>query len=75
MQAEIERATTAAGAATLAPALEAIDVTKSLPLGRERVQLCHESIGVASIAWASGERKIGGSRRSGDVDVASRILR
>jgi putative ABC transport system ATP-binding protein len=39
MQAETQRATTAAGAATLAPALEAIDVTKSLPLGRERIDI------------------------------------
>jgi putative ABC transport system ATP-binding protein len=31
--------TQTAGAATLAPALEAIDVTKSLPLGRERIDI------------------------------------
>ena len=31
--------TQTAGAATLAPALEAIDVTKALPLGRERIEI------------------------------------
>jgi putative ABC transport system ATP-binding protein len=39
MQAERQRPATAAGTATLAAALEALEVTKALPLGRERIEI------------------------------------